>query len=141
LPELADQPGLADPGVAQNRQQLRPAVALDPTVRRPQPPELIVAADEDGLQAADPTRAHQRESAYEPPTNDAARLSLRLDRPRLRELEGAARSSDRPLADEGLAPGSGLLEACADVDGIARDERAALSRPPDDHVAGVDADA
>ena len=73
--------------------------------------------------------------------DDAAVLALRLDASRLAELERAAHERRRALADQDLARRRRLLEPSCDVDGVAGDERAALARPADDDLAGVDADA
>src|SRR6266542_2403432 len=141
LPELADEPRLADAGIADDRDQLRLATSGHPAVCVLQLCQLAVATDEGRPQSADAARAHQRQGAHELAALNTARLSLRVDRPRLSEFECAADGRDCPFADEDLARAGGLLQPRADVDGVAGHERAALTGPPDDDAAGVDPDA
>ena len=119
---------------------MRRTILHDPPVGRLQLLDLGFAPDEGAAQTAHSARTHQRKRAQQPPAGDAVRLPLRLDRRRLRELEGATRRRHRPLADQDLTRRRGLLEARAHVDGVAGRPRAALARPADDHLAGIDAD-
>src|SRR5206468_7625502 len=103
--------------------------------------KLLIAADERRCEAADPARSHQRERAHKPSRYDAVRFPLRIDRRRLLELESATRRGDGALADEDRAGGSSLLQSSSNVDHVAADEGASCTSLPDDHIAGVDADA
>ena len=73
-------------------------------------------------------------------TERVHRLRLPLQCERLDGLDpnGIAHEQPRLGADQCLARGSCLLEACGDVDRVAGDERLALAA--DDDLAGVDAD-
>ncbi len=132
---------LPTPASADDRDHVRPALLDRPRVGREQQVELAVSADEGALQTTDAARPHQRQRAQKRDRHDAAVLSLRLDAARLVELERAAHERRRALTDQDLVRRRCLLEPCRDVDGVAADERAALARPPDDDVAGVDAGA
>src|SRR5436309_4661452 len=102
LPELPGKPCLADPGVAENRHEVRVAIGHGAAIALLQLRQLAVSAHEDGLQPADAARPHQRQRADEPPADDPLRLSPRLDSRRLRELERPAGGSNGSLADEDL---------------------------------------
>src|SRR5207237_10469224 len=96
--------------------------------------ELLLSSHERALQPADAARAHQRQRTDQPAADDTVGLSLCVDRGRRIELEGTSHSCGRALADEDLARRGRLLEPRGDVDCIAGDERAALSRPAADHL-------
>jgi hypothetical protein len=98
--------------------------------------ELVVAPDE---RAADATRPHQRQRSQDRPARHALRLALRLDRARVAELEGGARSRDRALARQDLTRLRRLLQAGRDVDGVTADEGAALAGRACHDLAGIDA--
>ena len=107
---------------------------------REQQVDLALPPDEHVPEAGKAARTGERERTHDRMGDDAVRLALRLEHARFSELEGASRRRDRPLAGEHLPGSRALLEARADVHGIARDERPALRGPYDD-LAGVDADA
>src|SRR5581483_11744623 len=140
LPQLSDERRLPDAGVAHDRDGARFAAGDDAFVLLLKLAQLVPAADEDRLEAADATGTHERERAHEPAAGDALRFALRLDRRRLGELERAADSGDGPLPDEDLARRGSLLEARAHVDCIAGHEGASLAWTADDHVTGIHAD-
>ena len=140
-PEFTKEPGLAHPGITDDRDQGRPAAGDDAAIGLPQVRQLAVAADERRLQAAEPARAHQRQRAHELAAADPAGFARRLDGGRLGELERAARGRHRPLADQDLPRGGRPLQKRADVDCITGGQRAALTGFPRHHIARVHADA
>ena len=140
LPELAQEPRLADPGIADDSDQVRFAAADDAAICVLQVRQFAAAPDEDRLQPADPARAHQRQRAHKLAADDALGLSLRLDLHRLGELERAARGRNRPVAGQDLPRRGRLLQSGADVDRVAGDKRAALTGPPHHDVAGIHTD-
>ncbi len=103
--------------------------------------QLVVPAHKSAPQPSDAAWPHQRERADEWGALHPSGLALCLDRPCCIEFEGASRRGDRAGADEDLSGRCTLLQSGTNVDGVACDERAALPRPTDDDVAGVDADA
>ena len=139
-PQLADEPRLADAGVAHDRDQMRLAALDGAPIGREQELELALAPDECLVQATHAARAHERQRADDAAAGDAAALSLCLDRLRFVELERAARGGDRPLAGEDLARRRRLLEPGGDVHRVAGHERAALAGAADHDLAGVDPD-
>ena len=140
LPELPHQPRLADARVAQHRQQHR----LRPVDRSPErdaePLQLGVAPDKGTGEVTDPARAHQRKRTHDRSATKPALLPFRLDGARLAEFERAARGRDRALTDENLAGLRRLFQSRGDVHRVAADERAAGTRRPRNHLAGVHAD-
>ena len=82
-----------------------------------------------------------RSARSTPYADHAARLALRLDRTRSRELESARGGRGCPLSGEHLARLGRLLESIGDVHGVTRDERASLTSRADDDLARVDSDA
>ena len=70
-PQLADEPGLADSGVAHDRDDVRLAALDGAPVGGEEELDLRLAADERLTQAADAPRAHQRQSADDSAADDA----------------------------------------------------------------------
>ena len=141
LPQLAYQPCLSDAGLAHDRHQVGLLLRDDASIRRAEQVELGLAADEDATQAADTSRAHQRERPQHRAAQDFRRLPFCRHRPQLPELEGATGGRNGALSREHLARHSGLLESCTDVDRVPGDEGARLAGPTDDHLAGVHPDS
>ena len=103
LPELPDEPCLADSRVAEDRHQPGRTRLDRRLVGAAELRKLRLAADESLGQVADPARAHQRERPEHAPAANAFRLPLGLDRHGLCELERAAGQADRPLTGEDVA--------------------------------------
>ena len=140
LPQLPDETGLADPRVADDRDELRLPLLDGSLICGLKLSELVVPADEGRSQIAYAARPHERQRTQHATALDSAFLALRLDRGRLRELEGAAHGGDSSLAGQDLAGAGSRLEALRDVHSVAGDERAALARAPDEDIARVDPD-
>jgi hypothetical protein len=140
LPELADDPRLAEARISQDGHQLRATLRDCRLVGSRQPGELRLTPDEARAQAGKSTRAHQRQRPEEASRLDPLPLPLRLEDRGCPELEGAADSGCRARPDEHLAGLRSLFEARSDVDRVAADEGAARARRPDDDFAGVHAD-
>jgi hypothetical protein len=140
LPELAHEPRLADPRVADDRDEPGPTRFQRRLVRLLEHGELGVASDENRVEPADSARTLERERAQESAARNALSLSLHGDHRRLVELERPANRLDGPLADDDLAGRGALLQAGADVDCVSGDERASLARRADDDAARVHAD-
>jgi hypothetical protein len=140
LPERADERGLADAGVAHQRDDVRLALLDGVVVDRLQQRHLRVAADEGARAAAEAARPHQRQRPHEHVRRHRLRLAPGGQLDRGRELEGAADRLRRAGADEDRARLGRLLEPRRDVDGVTGNEGAALAGPPGHDLAGVDAD-
>src|SRR6266542_5332909 len=140
LPEFANQPSLADACVPCEGDKPGTALLSHPMVGIEQSFEFSLAPDEGSAESRDPARARQRERSDEPTAGHTSALARCLQRHGLGEFEGAAGSSDRTLAHEDLSWSGSLLKTCGDVDGVARDKRAALARTAHHHVTGVHAD-
>src|SRR5206468_11754242 len=65
VPELAQEPRLADARIAENRQKLRLPLIRDLFVDTLERLHLVVAADKGSAQAPDATWAHKRERTHE----------------------------------------------------------------------------
>ena len=138
LEEVGDEARLPDPGRAEQREEPARAVGDRILVVAPQPLPLALAADERRLEvpcerrgAADaPRGAGTPRPARDFPFSASGSTAL--------DADGIAHEQSRLGADQCLSCGGRLLEAGCDVDGIAGDERLALSA--DDDLAGVDAD-
>ena len=107
LPELTQQPRLADSSVADNIGQVWFAAADDTAIGLLQVRQLTVPANEHRLQPADPARAHQRQPAYELAANDPGGLALGLDPRRAVNSNAPRTASYRPVTDQDL-PRRGL---------------------------------
>ena len=137
--ELAQQARLAHAGGADQRDQVRAALALDPAIDRLEQRDLVGPADERRL-APDlqPRRGHG-EGAGGHERGDG--LGLALEVQRLERVVGDRRrgGAARAVAHGDAARLPGRLQACGDVDGVA-DDRVALPDRARQHLAGVDAD-
>ena len=140
-PEFTEEPGLAHPGITDDRDQVRPAAGDNAAISLAQVRLLAVAADEHRLQAAEPTRAHQRQRAHELAAADPAGFACRLHCDRFCELERAPRGRHRPLADQDLTRSGRPLQKRADVDRITGGQRAPLTGFPRHHIARIHTDA
>ena len=80
--ELVDEPALADPGDADEREELRRALVARPLERVPDDSELALAADELGARLVRDVDAEARVRRDGRPDGDRLRLALRLDRAR-----------------------------------------------------------
>ena len=135
--ELLDQPGLADPRRAEDREQLTRAVGDRGLERLPEPRELTLPADHGRIQAprdpGDPGRHLDQ-------TERGERLRLAFDLERRDRLgdHGVPDEAERLLADEDGPRLRGLLQAGGDVHGVAGDERVAVVTGDD--LAGVHPD-
>ncbi len=105
-----------------------------------EPPELACAAHEPRFRAVPGAWASGCAHPQELPAGDAAVLPLRLDRPRLAELERAGDDGRGALPHEHVAGLRRLFEARGHVHRVAGRERAALARAADHDLARVHAD-
>ena len=140
LPELADEARLAHARLTHDRGEPRAPVRLRAREHVLEPLELALATHEPRFQAVPAARPPRRAHPPELPAGDAALLPLRLDRPRLAELERAADEGRGALPDEYVAGLRRLFEARGHVHRVAGRERAALARAADHDLAGIDAD-
>ena len=137
LEEVRDEARLPDPGRAEQREQPARAVGHCILVVAPQPLSLALAADERCLEVPrEPVGA--RKHLDESVCLDGGGLPLQRERLDRLDPNRIAHEKSSRGADQRFACSGRLLEACCDVDRIARDERLAL--PADDDLAGVDAD-
>src|SRR6185312_885105 len=139
LPELADQPRLADAGLAADCHEVRAGALGYRPVGVLHAGQLCPPGDERTTKAADAPRAHQRKGPQQTPASQPFRLALGLDDRGLCELESATNSGHGPLPREDLAGGGRLLEPRRDVDRVAGDKRASLAGAAEDDFAGVHA--
>ncbi|HEX7311915.1 MAG TPA: hypothetical protein VF232_12120 [Gaiellaceae bacterium] len=137
LPELANEPRLADADVGHDRDHVRPALLDGAGIRCEEQVQLAGAADESLLQPSHASRPHERQRAEQRYADDAVLFPFRLDTPPRAELEGATDERGRPLADQNLVRRRSLLETRRRVDRVTADERAPLTRPADDDITGV----
>ena len=138
--ELPDQPRLADPGVADDRQQ-GSARASPPRPRecRRQAAHLRLAADERRRLRSSGMRSTSR-SADEPIRRDGFCLALQCERRDLLDVDLVASQAVGQVAEDDLAGPCGLLEPRRGIDGVAGDQPLAGRGVAGDHLTGVDAD-
>ena len=137
LEEVGDEPRLADPRRAEQREESARAIGDRVLVVAPEPLALPLTSDQRRLQmASDRLRVRDHVEKSE----RLHGLSLSLERERLDRLDtdGISNEDARLGADEDLAGAGRLLEPRSDVDRVAGDERLALAA--DDDLARVDAD-
>src|SRR4029453_2260755 len=104
---LRDQPGLADPRVADDRDQLAAIPGPRPLPGLPDDCELTVAADETRLVAA----IGRRTDADEPVGGNGIGLPLQVERRNRLDVDRFADERERGLADQHLAGCGRLLQA------------------------------
>ena len=134
--ELLREPALADPGVAEDRHELRTPVANDTGEDVAEHVELLLAAD---VRRRDADRSPRRAvGADDAPHLD--RAVQPLQRAVAERLDGHApgRETVRRRADQDLAGLRALLEACGDVERLTGGE-GRVTRLRDD-LAGLDPD-
>src|SRR5581483_2066831 len=137
--QLGSEPGLADAGLAGDRDEPARAVRDDALELALEDLQLLLAPRE---RRRRPARDESHLARSEQPVG-RDRLGLPLDLQRLDAL-GVDRAMDqlvRTLAEQHLAGTRGLLEPRGDVDGVAGDERLAARRVSRHDFARVDADA
>ena len=130
---LRDEPGLADAGIADDRDQLAALLGLHALPRLPEERELALTADEQRLVPALRRLAH----AQQPVGGNRLGLALQLERLDRLDLGRVADERERRLPDQHLARLRRLLQPRRDVDRIAG--RQPLLRPRH-HLAGHHAD-
>jgi hypothetical protein len=131
LRHLAREPGLADAGVAGDRDQLRDPVPRGPPVDQLEQRHVVVAADERRARP-DPLGA----GALGPPRWKRVGKALRVDRIGLPNVGGPA-CPGGALADEDLAGCGGLLQPGGGVHRLAGDRQVATAIGGED-LAGLD---
>ena len=132
LPELPDESGLADTRLADDRDQMRLPLNHGAPKRRAEELELALSAYEDTAKPGDTLRPRERQRANHRAAAHTVGLSLRLDDPRLAELERPPGGCHCALACEHLPGYGSLLEPSTHVDGVASDKRARLTCLTDD---------
>jgi hypothetical protein len=137
--QLADEPRLADAGVADERQETRAAAGRDVLVERPQPRELRVASDERRV-VPPQERGRFLVDRLQPERRERLARPFQLERPEQLAGDGVRDERVRVGAEQDLPRAGGLLQALADVDGLSRDEGRAGGRVARDDLPGVDAD-
>ncbi len=138
LEEVRDEPRLADPGRAEQREEPTRAVRDRVLVVAPEPLALSLASDERCLGVTRDGRG-VGEHLEEPVRLHRLRLALESERLDRFDADGVADEDLASRTDHDLAGRCRLLETGGDVDGVAGDER--LGVPSDDDLAGVDADS
>ena len=143
LEELVDEPALADARDADERDELRLALAQHAAERLAQERELLLAPDE--RRAADPLDAETRARARAPPRRRSARAlpfaSIAL---RLSVLDRALGRAERRLVDEDAVRRGRRLQPRRGVDDVARGDplaRLGSGAERDERLAGRDPDA
>ena len=142
--ELAEQPALAQAGVADDGDHRQPALAEQALERTLQHAELGVAADHprlDTLDAAAGDAKGARPGAQYEVGGDGLVDALQVDRVLCLHVEHAAHVAVRVVADAQRAGRRGLFHARGDVDGDAADAAFGIDAAAEQHVAGVQADA
>ncbi len=119
LLELADEARLPHARLTNDLHEARAPARVRSRDRSVEPLELPRATHEARFEPVPAARPPRREHPPELPAVDAALLPLRLDRPRLAELERAADERCRALPNEHVAGLRRLLEACGHVDRVA----------------------
>ena len=135
LEEVGDEPRLADPRRAEQREESARAIGDRVLVVAPEPLALSLTSHQRRLQMAS-DRLRVRDHVEKSERLDG--LSLSLERERLDRLDtdGISDENARLGADEDFTRAGDLLEPCGHVDRIAGDERLALAA--DDDLARVD---
>ena len=139
--ELADEPALAHPRVAHDRQQLRRAFALNTAQRPPEQIELLRSTDEPRPDELTLRCRPQHECG---PRQHGLGLSLHGNLRRLAVLDDVAGGTVRRLADENPARRRRSLQPRAGVHDVAGGHSLAglgRGRQRNERLAGVDADA
>ena len=138
--ELARDPGLADPGRPEDRDEPGPPLARRGVEEVPEQPELLVATHEGGLElVAAIAAAHASDHPQGTPRGHRRRLALeRLLAGRL-EGDGAARRALRRLADEHRARGRHRLQSGRGVDEVPGDHALVDGAEGHRRLAGQDA--
>ena len=137
--ELAQQARLADAGLADDRDQVRAALADDAVEQRLQHLRLVVAADQRRLRAGRAGGAGDGD-ADRLPGGHRLRLALQLERLELLVLDRVAGEPVGDLADGDAARARRGLEPGGDVDRVAHDRVVAVADLAGEHLARVDAD-
>ncbi len=127
--ELVDEPGLADPGHADQRHELRRALLAHPPKRRDEQLELALTTHERVRQPARHVDAETRPRSHRLPPRDGAALALRDNRIDLPILEHLCGRGMRLLTHEHTVRRRRRLQASSRVHYISRDERLTLTRP------------
>ena len=142
IDELAQQSGLADAGLAEERHELRRTVALDAPCDGAEHVELLVAADERRRETCDAACARLFDRRPRDPRRHRLGLALRGHVGRALEVDRSARRELRSRADEHRPGLRVLLQAGGDVDRVPADHQvAARGRlAAGDDVPCVDAD-
>ena len=126
LEDVRDEPRLADPGRADQREQTAAARRDHVLEVRAEPRALALAAHHRALEAAcDADRAGVQ--AVQPVRRHLARLPLQRELERLGR-DGVSHEAQAVVAEQDLARSGSLLEPGGDVDRVTRDERVALAR-------------
>jgi hypothetical protein len=138
--ELLDQPGLADAGRPQDREQLAGGVALGRLEGLTELGELSIASHHRRVQATRDRRDHLAD-AEQTPGRDGLGFPLHVERLDRLGLDGLAHQAIRRMAEEDLAGRRLLLEAGGHVHGVAGHDRGIGCRSAGHDLAGVHADS
>ena len=139
--QLAQQPRLADAGLADHRDQVRAALALDPLDQRDSSSPASSSRPISGVSAAHARRALRARRASPVASQAGTGSSLPFSVERLEPLVGdrLAGGAVGALADGDAARPPGGLQPRGDVDGVAH-HRVAVADGARHHLAGVDPD-
>src|SRR5205085_9083168 len=121
LEELVDEPGLADPGNTDDRDELGRALIADAPEDRAQQLDLAVAADQRRVGTSGNVEAVPGDRLERFPDCDRVRLSLRRNSRSLAVADRIARGPTRRLPDKNAVDRRGRLQPCGSVDHVPRD--------------------
>ena len=137
--ELQHEPGLADPGRPEEREQVRRPFGHRALERPLQQVELPFPPDHRRVQATGVPRGRAAQ-LHEPERRDRFGLALEIERGDGVDVDGIPDEAVGRLAEQDLAGLRGLLEPRGDVHGVARDQALAGRGVPGDDLPGVHAD-
>ena len=138
--ELCRQPGLADSGWPDDREQAARARLERLGVCLTQRAQLGLAADQRRVEPAR-VRTGALDHRQDVPRREAIGLAFQRQLVARLQHDRVLDQSPRRLADEDLARARRLLEPLRDVDGVSGDEHLAAGAVACDHLTAVDADA
>ena len=118
--QLVDEAALADPGDADEREELRRPCVAGALERVPDDAQLALAADELGARLVSDVDTEAGVCGCRLPDRDRVRLALRFDRLGCLVVDGCARCPVRRLVDEDAVHRRGALQARGRVDDVAR---------------------
>ena len=116
-----DEPGLADPGNTDDRDELGRALIADAPEDRAQQLDLAVAADQRRVGTSGNVEAVPGDRLERFPDCDRVRLSLRRNSRSLAVADRIARGPTRRLPDKNAVDRRGRLQPCGSVDHVPRD--------------------